>query len=129
MDNGDTLRVAHKGEAGASSGPPGDLYVVIVLRTHPRFRRREFDLHAVQEISFLDASLGTKIPFKTLDGEETLKVREGTQPGDVIRLKSKGVPRLQERGRGDLHIQLMVTLPPKLNRKQRKAMESLKELF
>ncbi len=129
VDNGDTLRVSGKGEGSRNGGPTGDLYVEIRVAEHPRFQRNEWDLHTPLKLPFLDALMGTEVTFETLDGEETLKIPEGSQPDDVIRLRGKGVHRLQHRGRGDLHVHLDVRFPDKLGRKQRKALQDLKKLF
>ena len=129
VDNGDTLRVSGKGEGSRSGGPTGDLYVEIRVASHPRFERNEWDLHTPLKLSFLDALMGTEVTLKTLDGKETLKIPEGSQPDDVIRLRGKGVQRLQKRGRGDLHVHLDVRFPDKLGRKQRQALQELKKLF
>ena len=112
-----------------SAGPPGDLYVELRIRADHRFQREEWDLHTSLEVPFLKALEGTKLTLETLDGEETLEIPECAQPGDVIRLRGKGVQRLQQRGRGDLHVHLDVRFPKKLSRKQRKALQDLKKLF
>lgn len=129
VDNGDTLRISGKGEGSMSGGPPGDLYVELRVKPDQRFQREEWDLHASLDVPFLDALQGTKMTLETLDGEETLSIPECTQPGDVIRLRGKGIQRLQQRGRGDLHVHLDVRFPKKLSRKQRKALQDLTKLF
>ena len=129
VDNGDTLRVSGKGEGSMTGGPPGDLYVELRIQHDSRFQREEWDLHTSLEVPFLQALEGTKMPLETLDGEEILDIPECAQPGDVIRLRGKGVQRLQQRGRGDLHVHLDVRFPKKLSRKQRKALQDLKKLF
>jgi len=129
VDNGDTLRVSGKGEGSMSGGPPGDLYVEIRVQPDRRFQRDEWDLHTSLEVPFLEALEGTTMPLDTLDGGESLEIPECSQPGDVIRLRGKGVQRLQQRGRGDLHVHLDVRFPKKLNRKQRKGLQDLKKLF
>lgn len=130
VDDGDTLRVSGKGEGGRNGGPPGDLYVVMMIRPHKIFRRDRFDLHAILRISFLQALLGGKVNHPTLGGGETsINIPEGIQPGEQIRLKGEGVQKLQQRGRGDLIIHVQVDFPKKLNKKQRKALEKVVELF
>ena len=129
VDNGDTLRVSGKGEGSMSGGPPGDLYVELRVKPDQRFQREEWDLHASLEVPFMEALQGTKMTLESLDGEEKLDIPECTQPGDVIRLRGKGIQRLQQRGRGDLHVHLDVRFPKKLSRKQRKALQDLKKLF
>ncbi|MFH1529105.1 MAG: molecular chaperone DnaJ [Pseudomonadota bacterium] len=129
VDNGDTLRVSGKGEGSMSGGPPGDLYVELRVQPDRRFQREEWDLHTSLEVPFLEALEGTKLSLETFDGEERLEIPECSQPGDVIRLRGKGVHRLQQRGRGDLHVHLDVRFPKKLNRQQRKALQDFKKLF
>jgi molecular chaperone DnaJ len=90
VDDGSRLRVAGEGEAGWNGGPPGDLYVFISVRDHPRFTRRDYDIHSEQTVSVTQAALGAETKADTLDGEETLKVPAGTQPGQVFRLRNKG---------------------------------------
>ena len=126
VDDGSQLRLAGEGEAG--SGGIGDLYIVIHIRKHPVFNRRGLDLHIVHDISFPDAAIGTKTNIKTIDGDvEKLKIPEGSQNGDIIRLRGKGMPGLRGRGQGDLYVELSVKTPKKLSRKAKKLLEELKE--
>ena len=126
VDDGSQLRLAGEGEAG--SGGVGDLYIVIHIRKHPVFNRRGLDLHIVKDISFPDAAIGTKTDIKTIDDDiEKLKIPEGSQNGDIIRLRGKGMPGLHGRGQGDLYVELSVKTPKKLSRKAKKLLEELKE--
>ena len=127
VDDGSQLRLQGEGEAG-DNGQQGDLYVVIHTKPHPRFTRRRTDLYTTQELSFPDAALGTTIDFETLT-HETLQVKipEGTQPGDVIRLKNQGMPELNRRGTGDLYIEIHVTTPRRLSRRARQLLEEFKQ--
>ena len=129
VDNGDTLRISGKGEGSMSGGPPGDLYVELRIQPDRRFQREEWDLHASLEVPFIEALEGTKLTLETLEGPEPLEIPECTQPGDVIRLRGRGIQRLQKRGRGDLHVHLDVRFPKRLSRKQRKALQELKKVF
>jgi molecular chaperone DnaJ len=125
VDTGARLRVQGEGEAGFGGGPPGDLYVVIILKEHAVFERQENDLHCTVPITFAQAALGAEITVPTLEGEETIKVGEGTQTGKIFRLKGKGMPALGGRGRGDLFAAVNVTTPTNLSREQRKLFEEL----
>jgi molecular chaperone DnaJ len=129
IDEGDTLRVAAKGEPGANGGPNGNLYITMRLKPQDDYQRNGFDLLTEVPVSFLDALLGTKVSLDTPRGEEHVTIKEGIQPGEVIRIKGKGVPRLNERGAGDLLVKVRVDIPRKLNRSQRKAVEGLRETF
>ncbi|MBM4371606.1 MAG: molecular chaperone DnaJ [Deltaproteobacteria bacterium] len=129
VEDGDTLRVAGKGEAAAGGGEPGNLFVTLAVTPDPRFRREEWDLHTVLEVPFLDALLGTELPLETLDGERKVRIPESSGPGEVITLKGLGVTRLQQRGRGDLHVHLDVRFPRRLSRSQRKALQELRREF
>ena len=125
VETGSRLRVQGEGESGANGGPPGDLYVVIVVAEHEHFERQGSNLYASVPITFAQAALGAEIPVKTLDSEEKIKVPMGTQTGTVFRLKGKGMPALGGRGRGDLFISATVITPTSLTREQRKLLEQL----
>ena len=101
---------------------------MIHIRKHPVFNRRGLDLHIIKDISFPDAAIGTKTDIKTIDDDvEKLKIPEGSQNGDIIRLRGKGMPGLRGRGQGDLYVELSVKTPKKLSRKAKKLLEELKE--
>lgn len=125
IDNNQTIRLAGKGQAGIKGGPAGDLYLKIKVVPDPRFKRSGFDIITKTEISFSQAALGGKIDIETIDGNVKLKIPEGTQSGKVFRLKGRGVPHLQSRGRGDQLVEVTVKTPTRLSRKQK---ELLKEL-
>jgi len=118
VDTGSRLRLRGEGEAGGRGGPPGDLYVVIHVTPHESFERNGDDIFCKIPISFTTASLGGKIEVPTLDGSETIQIKRGTQSGEVFRLKGKGFPRLQGYGRGDEIIQVTVSVPKKLTKRQ-----------
>ncbi|MET0324798.1 MAG: DnaJ C-terminal domain-containing protein, partial [Ilumatobacteraceae bacterium] len=115
VDNGSTLRLTGRGAAGPRGGPSGDLYVHLRPGEHERYRREGNDLVTDVPISIVQAALGTTVLLPTLDGDEELHVPAGTQPGREFVLRSRGVPRLQGRGRGDLRAQLVVEVPTKLD--------------
>jgi molecular chaperone DnaJ len=131
IDDGARMRVTGEGEAGVAGGPPGDLYVVMVLREHSLFRREGTDLHLEVPIAFVQAVLGGEIDVPTLDGKVKLSIPEGTQSGRVLRLRGKGLPPLQPRLdpaqlkklRGDLYVKVFVEVPTRLNARQRELLE------
>src|SRR5271165_2543310 len=115
------------GEAGVYGGPSGDLYVVLHCKEHEFFERDGRNLHCVIPVSVVQAALGTEITVPTLEGEHVLKVPEGTQTGATFKVKNKGVPELNGRGRGDLFVQLKVQTPTKLSKRQRELLEELQQ--
>jgi molecular chaperone DnaJ len=125
IEDGTRLRVVGEGEAGVHGGPPGDLYVVVRVEPHELFVREGADLHLEQEISAFLAALGTELQVPTLNGNEELKIPAGSQPGDIVTLKGKGLPRLRRSGRGDFMVHLKVVVPRKLTAKQREALRAL----
>lgn len=124
VDTGSRLRVAGEGEAGTLGGPPGDLYVVLRVKPHKKFQRQRQDIFIEIPITIVQATLGDEIIVPTLDGDDSVKIPEGTQSGARFTLKGKGVPKLQGSGRGDQHISVQVVTPTNLNEKQK---ELLKE--
>jgi molecular chaperone DnaJ len=125
VDDGSRLRVAGEGEAGWNGGPAGDLYVFISVREHPKFQRRDYDIHSEHAVSFTQAALGAEVKIDTIDGKETLKVAPGTQPNQVFRLRSKGVQFLDGSGRGDHYVHIVVKIPASLTDQQRHLLEQL----
>ncbi len=119
------IRYGGEGEAGKFGGPAGDLYVVLNVKPHQFFERDGDDLHCVLPISFPQASLGTDVEIQTLEGMETIKVPEGTQSGREFKLKGKGVPHLNERGKGDLIVEVRVETPTKMTRQQKELVRQL----
>ena len=119
VEDGTRIRFAGLGEAGAFGGPPGDLYVVLHVKEHPFFEREGNDLRCVIPVSFTQAALGTEITVPTMEGDHKLKVPEGTQSGSTFRIRNKGVPVLNGRGKGDLFVEVRVQTPQKLTKRQR----------
>src|SRR5262249_31012721 len=110
-------------------GPPGDLYVEIRERRHPLFTRDGDDLHCQVTLPMTAAALGTSIKLETLDGEESVDVKPGTQAGTVITLRARGVPHLSRGvGRGDLHVHLDVETPTRLDPEQEALVRQLARL-
>jgi molecular chaperone DnaJ len=128
VDEGSTLRLPGRGAGGLRGGPAGDLYVHLRVRPHAILTRRGADLLAVLHIAMTQAALGVSVPFETLDGSEDIDVPAGTQSGREIRLRGRGVPHLQGRGRGDLLVTIVVDTPEGLNKEQDELMRRLAEL-
>jgi molecular chaperone DnaJ len=125
VDTGTRLRVAGEGEHGPNGGPTGDLYVVLEVKEHPFFERRGADLYCTIPLSVAQAALGTELQVPGLNGDEKLKIPEGTQSGAVFRIKGKGLADPRGGGKGDLYYHLRVLTPTKLTRDQRKLLEQL----
>ncbi|HWP42968.1 MAG TPA: molecular chaperone DnaJ [Blastocatellia bacterium] len=128
VDNGSRLRISGEGEAGDVGAPHGDLYVVVHVKEHDLFDRRDVNLYCSVPISFAQAALGADVSVPTLDGQDIIHVPEGTQTGRVFRLKGKGMPVLGGRGRGDLFVTVNVVTPTNLSREQRRLLEELAKL-
>ncbi|HXY51934.1 MAG TPA: molecular chaperone DnaJ [Terriglobales bacterium] len=128
VEDGTRIRFAGYGEAGASGGAAGDLYVVLHVKEHPFYEREGNDLHCVIPVSMTQAALGAEIRVPTLEGEHTLKVPEGTQSGTTFRIRNKGVPVLNGRGKGDLYVEVRIQTPAKLSKRQRELLEELDSL-
>lgn len=127
IDEGQVISIRGKGNAGFNGGPSGDLQVQVSVRPHPLFERRGYDIWCELPLTFAQLALGAEISVPTLDGDVTQTVKEGTQPGEVIRLKGKGFPYLQGRGSGDQLVQLTVEIPRNLNAEQKKALHEFEE--
>lgn len=123
VDNGTQIRLSGEGESGSQGGPPGNLYVVIRVKPHLYFRRHEETIHLELAINITQAALGDEVEVPTLDGKEMMAIPAGTQTGDIIRLRGKGVPRLRRdgsnMGRGDQIVTLQVRTPTNLTKEQR----------
>jgi len=127
VENETRIRYSGEGDAGKWGGPGGDLYVVLEVKAHKFFERDGDDLHCVMPISFPQAALGTELEIETIHGMEALKVPEGTQSGKEFRLRGKGVPHLNQHGKGDLIVEVRVQTPEKLNKQQRELLKQLNE--
>jgi molecular chaperone DnaJ len=122
---GQRLRLSGEGEAGTQGGPSGDLYVVIHVAEHEFFQRDGNDLHCEVPLSFATLALGGDITVPGIDGDESVKVPEGTQPGTTFKVKGKGMPDVSGRGHGDLLVTVQGVTPKKLSKEQRKLLEQL----
>lgn len=127
VDDGTRLRLTNEGQPGANGGPPGDLYVFLKVKAHQFFERTENDLHCTIPVNVAQAALGCEVDVPTLEQPYRLKIPEGTQNGSQFRLRNKGVPILNGGGRGDLIVQVQVSIPTRLTRDQRKLLEALRE--
>lgn len=126
IDDGQAIRIAGEGQA-ARGAAAGDLYVRVRVVPDQRFRRTGDNLETTLSVSFPTAALGGTVTLETLDGPTALKIPEGTLSGQVIRLRGKGVPNVQGRGRGDLLARVQVATPAKLTRRQRQLLEELRQ--
>jgi molecular chaperone DnaJ len=128
VSDGMELRVAGNGHAGVAGGSTGDLFVRLEVEEATRFDRRGQDLFAVLDITVAQAALGGEVEFAGIDGTERVRIDPGTESGTIVRLKGKGVPNLNRRGRGDLFVTLHVTTPTGLSREERELLARLAEL-
>jgi molecular chaperone DnaJ len=128
VEDGATLRVGGRGQVSPRGGRPGNLYVGIHVTPDPRFERDGADLHTEVTLSFAQAALGSRIKVPTLTDEEEIPVARGTQPGDIVTLRGRGLPRLRERGQGDLHVHLAVAVPRTLTAEQETRLRAFAEL-
>lgn len=125
VDTGTQIRLAGEGQPGENGGPNGNLYILIQVKPHKYFRRREFDIHLDLNINIAQATLGAEVEVPTVDGPAKLKIPPGTQPGEVMTLKGKGVPRLRSSGRGDQRNIINIEIPKRVNAEQRELFERL----
>ena len=123
IDNGQSIRIAGKGEPGTNGGERGDLLVEVTVSRSPVFMRQETSIFSTVPISFATAALGGPIKIKTVDGEVEYEVKPGTQTDTKVRLRGKGVPSLRNKNiRGDHYVTLVVTVPEKLTEEQKEAL-------
>jgi molecular chaperone DnaJ len=127
IDDGQRVRLSGKGHAGGRGGPAGDLYVLVMVESDPRFERHGEDLVTRLDVPFTQAALGGSVPVSTLEGEEDVELEPGSQPAKVLRLRGRGLPALRGRGRGDLHVVLNVMIPSRLTDDQRDLLRRFEE--
>ena len=118
VDNGAQIRLSGEGEAGPQGGSNGDLYVVLRVKEHPDFERRDDDLYCELRLNIAQAALGDKIETSTPDGPMQLTVPSGTQPGQVFKLSGRGMPNLRTGRRGSLYVVVRVVIPTHLSEEQ-----------
>jgi molecular chaperone DnaJ len=128
VDDGMELRMPGTGCAGRAGGPPGDLYVSFQVKPHPVFERRGNDLVCELSVPMTMAALGADVEILTLEGAEILRLQPGTESGSVLRLRGKGVPNVERRGRGDLFVTILVETPEPRSKEERTLIERLAEL-
>jgi molecular chaperone DnaJ len=121
------LSMSGHGNAAPRGGIPGDLLVAIEEQEHAHLKREGNNLYFEQVISFTDAALGTSVEIPTLEGKAKIKIDPGTQPGKVLRLRSKGLPEINQYGRGDLLVSVNVWVPATLTKEEKKTLEKLNE--
>jgi molecular chaperone DnaJ len=125
IDEGHQIRLTNEGEVGPRGGSPGSLYVAVHVAPHPVLKRDGTELYYEAQVSIAQAALGTTLHVPTVDGDEEVDIKPGTQPDTEIRLRGKGVPHLRRPGsRGDLHVLVDVEVPRKLSKKQRELLEA-----
>jgi molecular chaperone DnaJ len=127
INNGQSLKLSGKGEAGIKGGPIGDLYLNIFVKASQKFKRDGNDLYTARTISLTQALLGDKIDIDTMAGKVKLKIPDGTEAGKRFLIRSKGMPKLHGTGHGNLYVEVDIDIPKKLNRKQKKLIEELKK--
>ena len=123
--DGTRIRLKGKGEPGSAGGEPGDLYVVTRVEPSPVYERRGDDLVTEVPLTYPEAALGTTVEVATPDGPISLKVPAGSQPGKLLRVRGRGAPKLRGSGRGDLLARLRLSVPTKLTKAEREALEQL----
>ncbi|HLF88337.1 MAG TPA: molecular chaperone DnaJ [Anaerolineales bacterium] len=125
VDTGNQMRISGEGQPGVNGGPAGDLYLLIEVKPHKYFKRRNNDILLDLNINIAQATLGADITVPTVDGDEKLTIPAGMQPGKVITLRGKGVPYVRGNGRGDQHVVVNVEIPSRLTTEQRELFEQL----
>ncbi len=123
--DGSRIRLAGKGEPGHNGGPPGDLYLVTHVSPSPVFKRKGDNLEVEVPLTIPEALRGAEVQVPTLDGAKTLRVKPGTKPGAVQRLRGEGPPKLGGKSRGDIHYRFVLDVPNQLSDEQRKAVDAL----
>ena len=127
IDNGQTISLRGQGHAGSNGGPSGDLLITVMVRPHEIFRREGTSVFCEAPITFTQAVLGAELEIPTIDGRVKYTIPEGTQTGTVFRLRGKGIPVLNSRGRGDQYVTVTIETPRDLNREQKEALKKFAE--
>lgn len=129
IDNGQVLTVPGEGNAGVNGGSKGNLNIRISVRKDPLFERRGDDIWVELPISYTQAALGDELTVPTIDGNVTYRIPEGTQPGDVLRLRGKGVQHCQRDGRGDMMVKVQIEVPKRLTKQQKELLQQLETVM
>ncbi len=127
IDDGQVINITGKGSAGVNGGPAGDLQIQVTVRPHPLFERDGFNIWYELPITYAQAALGDEVDIPTLDGRMKFDIKDGTQPGDVLRVRGKGIPYLNGRGTGDLLLKIVVEVPKNLSKEQKKLLKTFDE--
>ena len=127
IDNGQTISIRGQGNAGKNGGPAGDLLITITVRPHEMFRREGTSVLCEAPITFTQAVLGAELEIPTIDGKVKYTLPEGTQSGTTFRLKGKGIPSINGRGRGDQYVTVYIETPKNLNKEQKEALKKFAE--
>jgi molecular chaperone DnaJ len=125
VDTGTQIRLASEGQPGINGGPNGNLFVVVQVKSHQYFKRREYDILLDLNVNIAQATLGAEVEIPTVDGPTSLRIPSGTQPGKILTLRGKGVPHLRGNGRGDQLVIVNVDIPTRLTAEQRQLFEQL----
>ena len=126
INNGQTISIQGAGEMGEKGAPAGDLYVLVHVKLNNKFTRKGNDILTTEEIGFSLAALGGEIEIETIEGKLILKIPAGTQSGETFRIKGRGVPDVHGRGRGNQMVKIIVRIPKRMSREQKKLIEELK---
>ena len=127
IDNSQTISIRGQGHAGKNGGPAGDLLITITVRPHELFRREGTSVLCEAPITFAQAVLGAELEIPTIDGKVKYDLPEGTQSGTTFRLKGKGIPSINGRGRGDQYVTVYIETPRNLNKEQKEALKKFAE--
>ncbi len=127
ISDGQIITIRGKGNAGQNGGPAGDLQVQVSVRPHPLFEREGYDIWCDLPLTYAQAALGAEVEIPTLDGKVEYTIKDGTQPGEIIRLKGKGFPYINSTRRGDLLVRVTVEVPRDLSGEQRKLLRAFEE--
>ena len=127
IDHGQTISLRGQGTAGKNGGPAGDLLITVMVQPHELFHRDGVDVFCEAPITFAQAVLGAELEIPTIDGKVKYSIPEGTQTGTVFRLKGKGIPVLNGRGRGDQYVTVTIETPRNLNKEQKEALRRFSE--
>lgn len=128
IDNEQSIQISGKGHAGSNGGPYGDLIVTVRVRNHKIFDRRGYDIYCEMPLTYTQAALGCEIEVPTVDGKVKYNIPEGTQTGTKFRLREKGVPYVNGRGRGNQFVTVTVEVPTKLSKEQKQLLIKFDEL-
>ena len=129
VDDGHQLRLSAEGSVGANGGSPGDLYIKLTVRPHDVFMREGSDVLCRLPVNFAQAALGDELDVPSLDGRLRVKIPPGAQSGDVLRLRGKGIPHVNRRGRGDMLLTVEVLTPKHMDKHQRRLLEELAQVL